>query len=105
MAHLVFVESIRPGMRALELARGLGHRVTYVTSHQVDWLLTEDDKALRAKHSDALIVVADSRNPDQLEEAFRQAGAAMPVDAVLTTLHQYVEPSAIAAHRLGIRAT
>jgi biotin carboxylase len=105
MAHLVFVESIRPGMRALEIARGLGHRVTYVTSHQVDWLLTEDDKALRAKHSDALIVVADSRNPDHLEEALRQAGAAMPVDAVLTTLHQYVEPSAIAAHRLGIRAT
>ncbi len=105
MAHLIFVESIRPGMRALQLAQQMGHRVTYVTSHQVDWLLTEEDKALRARHSDALIEVADSRNPDLLEEAFRQAQAAMPVDAVLTTLHQYVEPSAIAAHRLGIRAT
>jgi biotin carboxylase len=105
MAHLVFVESIRVGVRALEVAQRLGHRVTYVTSHQVDWLLTDDDRSARARHCDALIEVSDSRDPDVLEVALRQAAEAVPIDAVLSTLHQYVEPSAIAAHRLGIRAT
>jgi biotin carboxylase len=105
MAHLVFVESIRVAVRALEVAQRLGHRVTYITSHQVDWLLTEDDRAARARHCDALIEVSDSRDPDVLEEALRRAGEVAPIDAVLSTLHQYVEPSAIAAARLGLRAT
>ncbi len=105
MAHLVFVESIRPGMRALEIAQRLGHRVTFVTSHQVDWLLTEDDKAARSRHSDLLLEVSDTRDVDVLVEAFRKAGEHQPIDAVLTTLHQFVEPSATAAARLGLRAT
>ena len=105
MAHLVFVESIRVGVRALEVAKQLGHRVTYVTSHQVDWLLGEDEKAARRRDSDLLLEVSDTRDVDVLTEAFRQAGAAQPIDAVLSTLHQFVEPSAIAAARLGLRAT
>lgn len=105
MAHLTFVESIRPGLRALELAKKAGHRVTYVTSHQVDWLLGEEEKAARARFSDLLLEVSDTRDPDVLVEAFKKAGAIEPIDAVLTTLHQYVEPSAVAAARLGLRAT
>lgn len=105
MAHVVFVESIRVAIRALEVARRLGHRVTYVTSHQVDWLLNDGDKAARSRYADALIEVSDTRDADALTEAFRQAGAAQPVDAVLSTLQQFVEPSAIAAARLGLRAT
>jgi biotin carboxylase len=105
MAHLTFVESIRPGMRALELAKQAGHRVTYVTSHQVDWLLGEEEKAARARFSDLLLEVSDTRDPDVLVEAFKKAGAIEPIDAVLTTLHQYVEPAAVAAARLGLRAT
>jgi biotin carboxylase len=105
MAHVVFVESIRVGLQALEVARRLGHRVTYVTSHQVDWLLTEHDKAARHRHSDLVLEVSDTRDVDVLTEAFRQIGAAHPIDAVLSTLQQFVEPSAIAAARLGLRAT
>lgn len=105
MTHLLFVESIRVGLRALEVAQRLGHRVTYVTSHQVDWLLTEDDNAARSRHSDLLLEVSDTRDVDVLTEAFRQAGAVHPIDAVISTLHQFVEPSAIAAARLGLRAT
>lgn len=105
MAHLVFVESIRPGIRALEIAKRLGHRVTYVTSHQVDWLLGEAEKAARARHSDLLLEVSDTRNVEVLMEAFRKAGEMQQVDAVLTTLQQFVEPAAEAAARLGIRAT
>jgi biotin carboxylase len=105
MAHLVFVESIRPGMRALEVAQRLGHRVSYLTSHQADQLLTEEDLVARRRHSDLLLEVSDTRDVDVVTEGLRQAGQAQPIDAVLTTLHQYVEPSAAAAARLGLRAT
>jgi biotin carboxylase len=105
MAHLVFVESIRVGLRALEVAKQLGHRVTYVTSNQVDWMLTEGDKAARRRHSDLLLEVSDTRDADVLTRALRQVNQMHPIDAVLSTLQQFVEPSAIAAARLGLRAT
>ncbi len=105
MSHLVFVESTRVGLRALEVARRLGHRVTFITSHQADWLLNDADRADRARHSDALLEVSDTRDPAVLQRALHEAAQGMPVDAALSTLHQYVEPTAIAAAGMGITAT
>jgi biotin carboxylase len=105
MAHIVFVESIRVGLRALEVAKQLGHRVTYVTSGQVDWLLTEADKDVRRRYSDLLLDVSDTRDVDVLTRGLRRIDQVNPIDGVLSTLQQFVEPSAIAAARLGLRAT
>jgi biotin carboxylase len=105
MAHLVFVESTRPGIRALEVAKQLGHDVTYVTAHQMDWLFREVDQANLRRHADRVIEVSDSHDPDVLTVALRALAAIQPIDAVLSTLHQFVEPCAIAARRLGVRGT
>lgn len=104
MAHLVFVESTRPGVRALELARRLGHHVTYVTAHQMDWLLPEADRARLRQHADLVIDAPDTHDPDALAGVLGRHAAGHPIDAVLSTLHQFVEPAAIAARRLGVRA-
>jgi len=106
MAHLVFVESTRPGLRALEVARRLGHHVTYVTAHQMDWLLPEADRARLRRCADVVDVVIDApdtHDPDALTAVLGRHAAARPIDAVLSTLHQFVEPAAIAARRLGAR--
>ena len=104
MANLVFVESTRPGIHALEVAKQLGHHVTYVTSHQMDWLIGEDGQAEVAHHADHVVEVADSHDADVLTAALRAAAARRPIDAMLSTLHQFVEPAAIAAQRLGARS-
>lgn len=103
MVHLVFVESTRPGIRALEVAKRLGHRVTFVTAHQMDWLFGDADKANLRRHADHLLEISDTHDPDVLTAALRDHAARYPVDAVLSVLHQFVEPSAIAAARLGVR--
>lgn len=105
MAHLVFVESTRPGVRSLATAKRLGHHVTYVTSHQMDWLFKEEDKANLQSHADSLLRVSNSHDPDLLTDVLMKHAAAQPIDAVLSTLHQFVEPAAIAAQRLGVRGT
>lgn len=104
MANLVFVESTRPGIRALEVAKQLGHHVTYITAHQMDWLLRDADKADLHRHADRVIDTSDSHDPDVLTAVLREHAATQPIDAVLSTLHQFVEPSAIAARRIGVRA-
>ncbi|TMQ07827.1 MAG: argininosuccinate lyase 2, partial [Deltaproteobacteria bacterium] len=103
MVHLVFVESTRPGIRALEVAKRLGHRVTFVTAHQMDWLFGDADKANLRRHADHLLEISDTHDPDVLTAALRDHAARYPIDAVLSVLHQFVEPSAIAAARLGVR--
>src|SRR4051794_40442306 len=100
MANLVFVESTRPGARALEMARQLGHHVTYVTAHQMDWLLPEPDRARLRQHADIVIDAPDTHDPDILADVLRRHAARQPIDAVLSTLHQFVEPAATAARRL-----
>jgi biotin carboxylase len=105
MAHLVFVESTRPGIRALEVARALGHRVTYVTSHRMDWLFGEADRANLRRHADRIVEVSDAHDADVLTEALRAVAAEEAIDAALSTLHQFVEPTAIAARRIGARGT
>lgn len=105
MAHLVFVESTRPGTRALEVARQLGHRVTFVTSHQMDWLLDEAARATIASQAHRIVEVSDSHDPDVLTEALRRLHGEEPIDAAFSVLHQFVEPTAVAAQRLGVRGT
>lgn len=104
MANLVFVESVRPGIRALEIAKRLGHHVTYVTAHQMDWLFSDADRANLRRHADCTIETSDTHDPDVLTAALRQHAETQPIDAVVSTLQQFVESSAIAAERLGIRA-
>jgi biotin carboxylase len=104
MSHFVFVESTRPGLRALEVAKELGHHTTFVTGHKMDWMLNDADQARLARNADVLIEVADSHDADVLTAAFTAHQAKHPVDAVLSTFHPFCEPAATAAHRLGLRA-
>jgi biotin carboxylase len=104
MANLVFVETVRPGIRALEIAKRLGHHVTYVTAHQVDWMFSDTEKANLRRYPDRVIETSDTHDPDVLTAALRAHTETQPIDAVVSTLQQFVESSAIAAQRLGVRA-
>jgi formate-dependent phosphoribosylglycinamide formyltransferase (GAR transformylase) len=105
MSHLVFVEITRPGIQAIELAVQRGHTVTRLTSHKFDWLLRPQDHEALGGLGCNTLSIADSQNPDCVEEGLRECLKREPVDAVLSVLHQCVAPAAIAARRLGLRAT
>jgi formate-dependent phosphoribosylglycinamide formyltransferase (GAR transformylase) len=105
MSHLVFVEITRPGIQALEQAVRRGHTVTRLTSHKFDWLLRPEDHEALGQLGCTTLTIGDSQNADRVEEGLRECLKREPVDAVLSVLHQCVTPAAIAAHRLGLRAT
>lgn len=105
MSHLVFIETTRPGIQALEQAVQRGHTVTRLTSHKFDWLLRPEDHEALGRLGCATLSIGDSQNADCVEEGLRDCLTRGPVDAVLSVLHQCVAPAAIAARRLGLRAS
>ncbi|MET3134825.1 biotin carboxylase [Oxalobacteraceae bacterium GrIS 1.11] len=105
MAHIVFVETTHLGVQAIEAAKKFGHRVSMITSGQVDWLLTESDKVKLKKLVDHTWHAADTQNADTIQVALLNCGAVAPIDAVLSTLHQCVSATTAAGERLGLRTT
>lgn len=106
MAHLVFVETSRPGTQALAAAKRLGHRVTLLTSPLFDWLVGDGDRAAAKEHVDELIWIDSTQEPDQVlaaVEAVVRKGP--PVEAVLTVWQLAALPAALAAERLGLRGS
>jgi biotin carboxylase len=105
MGHLIFVETSKPGVEALRISKQLGHRVTFVTDHRFDGLLSKADlDEIRAMDLD-LVDVENSQDAEVLTRAIAQAGGEDGVDAMLTTMHPCVVAVARAASRLGVRAT
>jgi biotin carboxylase len=105
MAHLVFVETTRPGLQAIEAAKRLGHRVTLITSGKFDWLLTDSERAKLQESVDTIWSASDTQNSDAVYSALVACHKSFLIDAVLSTLHQCAAPAAAAAARLGLRAT
>ncbi|NIF89965.1 ATP-grasp domain-containing protein [Burkholderia sp. Cy-637] len=105
MAHLVFVETTRPGIQALEAAKQAGHTVSLITSGKFDWLLDDAGRQARARLVDHSWSAEDTQDPDAVHAALRACLAAHRVDAVLSTLHMCALPAAMAAEREGLRGT
>lgn len=105
MAHVVFIETTRPGIQAIEAAKRLGHRVSFVTSGSFDWLLTADEHARVRGLVDAVYSAPSTQTADGCERALIECAADTPIDAVLTVFHPCVLPATAAAARLGLRAT
>jgi len=105
MSHFVFVETTRPGIQALEQAQRLGHTVTRLTSGKFDWLLRPEDHEAVRRLGCGTVAIDDSQDADCVERGLRQCLQVGAVDAVLSTLHQCAAPAALAARRLGLRAT
>ncbi|HHQ6601126.1 TPA: ATP-grasp domain-containing protein [Serratia fonticola] len=105
MTHLVFLETTRPGIQAIEQALQLGYQVTNITSHQFDWLLPAEELNYLRSLPCSVIEVSDSHNSEVIEDALSKCLARGPINGVLSTLHQCVEPLALAASRLGLHAS
>jgi len=105
MAHVVFIETTRPGIQAIEAAKRLGHKVSLVTSGNFDWLLTPAELATVRDSVDAIYSAPSTQSADDCERALIECMAVEPIDAVLTVLHPCVLPATTAAARLGLKAT
>jgi biotin carboxylase len=105
MAHLVFVQTTRPGIQALAAAKRLGYRSTLLTSAKFDWLLNDADRAAASEQADAVVRIDDTQSPDAVAAALEALLREGPVDGVLSTFHLCALPAAVAAGRLGLRAT
>ena len=105
MAHMVFVETTRPATRAIDHALAMGHEVTLIRSGRFDWLLPPAEHERIRALDIRRVEIADTRSDVLIEAALRDLMAGGPVDAVLTALQPAATPAAIAAGRLGIRAT
>lgn len=105
MGHLVFVESTRAGIQALEIAQSLGHRVTLLRDGRFDLQYGAAERRRLQPFVHDAVPVADSQDPAALEHGLREAMRRAPVASVLTTLHLCVLATARAAQRLGLRAT
>lgn len=105
MAHMVFVETTRPATRALDHALAMGHEVTLIRSGRFDWLLPPAEHERIRALDIRRVEIADTRSDALIETALHDLMALGPVDAVLTALQPVATPAAIAAGRLGIRAT
>ncbi|KVE23897.1 hypothetical protein WS67_22085 [Burkholderia singularis] len=105
MAHLVFVETTRPGLQALEAAKRFGHTVSLITSGKFDWLLDDTAKGERKRLVDFTWQAADTQNADAVHAALTACTAEHRVDTVLSALHMCALPAAIAAERAKLRGT
>lgn len=105
MPHLVFVESARPGLHDLAAAKRLGYRVTLLSSAKFDWLLSDADRAAALELVDAVVRIDDTQSPDAVQAALEGLVREGPVDGVLSAWHLCALPAALAADRLGLRAT
>ncbi|MET3139925.1 biotin carboxylase [Undibacterium sp. GrIS 1.2] len=105
MAHIVFVETTHLGIQAIEAAKRFGHRVSFITSGNVDWLLTEEDKMIVSQNVDHVWNTSDTQDVDAVRHALKACSTAFPVDAVLSTLHQCVPATTAAAAELGFPST
>ncbi len=103
--HLVFVESARPGLQDLAAAKRLGYRVTLLSSAKFDWLLSETDRAAAPELVDAVVRIEDTQSADSVQAALEALVREGPVDGVLSAWHLCTLPAALAADRLGLRAT
>jgi len=90
MAHVVFIETTRPGIQAIEAAKRLGHKVSLVTSGNFDWLLTPAELATVRDSVDAIYSAPSTQSADDCERALIECMAVEPIDAVLTVLHPCV---------------
>lgn len=105
MAHIVFIETTRPGIQAIEAAKRMGHKVSFVTSGKFDWLLTPSEFSAIRESVDSIYSVSSTQSADDCEHALRECMSVELIDAVLTVFHPCVLPATIAAARLGLKAT
>lgn len=105
MYHLAFVATTRQGIGALVGAKRLGYRVTLVTSPQAQILLNDDDRAAIERTVDAVIHCTDAQDADVVEETFAALHREHPIDGVVATFDLFAGSTAVAAERLGLRAT
>lgn len=105
MSHLVFVETTRPGIQALEAAKRLGHHVTLIVSPTFAWMLGDADREAVEQHVDAIVQSADTADAEAVGATLAACHRERPVDAALSTWHLSILPTALAADRLGLRST
>lgn len=105
MAELIYVATTRAGINALEAAKRLGHGVTLVTSPKDQVLLNDDDRARIERTTNAVVQCADTQDADAVQSALEAVLREHPVDGVVCTFEMFATSTAIAADRLGLRAT
>ncbi|MFB6506653.1 ATP-grasp domain-containing protein [Streptomyces sp. NPDC002466] len=107
MAHVVFVDSGPASLAAFEVAKGLGHHVTFVEPLDVSTLrltaTSRDRVAAALEHVDRTFTV--DRLAEDLDGRMRLIHEELPVDAVITTSELAVLPTARAAESIGVETT
>ncbi len=105
MSELVFIATTRAGIKGLESAKRLGHRVTLVTSPKDQFVHTPEDNAAIARFTDEIVPCADTQDPDSVQGALEEILRKHPIDGVVTTFELFGTATAVAANRLGLRST
>jgi biotin carboxylase len=105
LATIIFVETNRPGIQALQAAKDMGHRVVFVTSANCNWTYSADDWSEIRRLSDHVEEVENTQNADCLDAAITGQLRSGPVGAAITVLQWCAEPLAEAAARHGLPFT
>ncbi|MFG2428687.1 ATP-grasp domain-containing protein [Streptomyces sp. NPDC048590] len=102
--HIAVVDVNPPALRALELAKEAGHRVTFLQPPLTQYALTGD--ALRIVGSvDTLVDGIDTTDARAVTEALAECHARNPVDVAVTFQELAAEAVAHACRELGLRGT
>lgn len=107
MAHIVFVECNRPGLKGLKTAKALGHRVTFVRNpdpaHQALYATADRDEILQAL--DCVVDVSDTGNAEILTETLAKLNQIEAIDAIICFQEWATRATANAAAALNLRFT
>jgi biotin carboxylase len=106
MAHVVFIESnvSGAGYRALDIARNMGHSVTFVARNPNHYYKGAPVETHPISRVDRLLVT-DTNNISNLLQELHLLDREQKIDAVLTLGDYYAEAAAWAARSLGLPGT
>lgn len=105
MSHVVFVDSRPTGFAAVQTAKRLGHRVTFVASdaYAAGYAGTEFEKLSR--EVDRVVPLPGAGDPAALRDVLREVARSREIDGVVALHDEVVQGLAPVAADLGLRYT
>lgn len=102
--HIAVVDCNPPSLRAIQLAKDAGHRVSYFQALQPQYALVGENLRI-VRSADRLVEALVTTDPEAVRTALAACHAEEPIDAVVSFQELATESVAAACRSLGLRGT
>ena len=103
--HIAFIDSNLIGVYALDMAKDMGHAVTFIHSSDIHWYTHNKDYGRIISRVDRTIEMETTSDEDALCLILEKLNKEAPIDAVMTTWEFSIRTIARVCRRLGLSFT